>query len=418
LPLHTEILIVGGGAAGVCCAHYLHAAGCAVTLVDQAEICAGASYGNAGLIAASHCEPLPAPGMIARALQWLLDPESPFYIKPRPDIDLLQWLWQFRGHCNHSHLHRALPILKDLNAASLQLFNELAATEDLDIGFRQSGQATLYASRPGLADGIEKSRLLAQFGIESRPFSGDAVRTYAGGQRCLAVGGIYYPQDARVSPDRFVRALAHRLQARGVPLLTSTEVIGFLTAGRRIRAVETTRGQIAAERVVVAGGAWTPRIARQLNLRLWWIQPAKGYSLTYDRPENAPEIPLMLAESKVAVVPMDDGLRLAGTLELAGFDFSINRRRISAITKAVRRCLPDFDPASFRLREIWRGMRPCTPDGLPCIGRSKHWDNLLIAGGHGTLGILQSPATGKLISQLVTGEPPLMDVAPLRPERF
>lgn len=411
----TEILIIGAGAAGVSCAHYLQAAGRQVTLVDRTDVCAGASYGNAGLVCASHCDPLPAPGMITRSVQWLLDPQSPFYIKPRPDIELARWLWKFRGCCNRGHRQRALPVLKALNGASLELFIDLAATVP-DFGFRQAGHATLYATRRGLAEGLEKSRLLAEQGIDGRILPADALPGCAGLQS-RAVGAIYYPQDAQVDPDRYVRVLVRRLQSQGVPLLTATEVLGFETAGSRIRAAVTTRGRITAEQVVLAGGAWSTPIARNLKVRLW-IQPAKGYSLTYRRPAGAPEIPLMLAESKVAVVPLDDRLRLAGTLELSGFDFSVNRRRIQAIAGAVLRYLPDLDPATFELQEIWRGMRPCTPDGLPLIGRTRRWQNLLIAGGHGTLGILQAPITGKLISQLAIGERPEIDATPLRPDRF
>jgi len=411
------VVVIGAGAVGVCAAHYLAEAGREVVLVDRADVCAGASYGNAGLISASHCDPLPAPGMVSQAVRWLLDPESPFCIKLRPDLELLRWLWSFQRHCNRNHLHRAMPVLKDLNAASLQLFLELAATEGLEIGFRQPGHATLYATRRGLAGGIEKTRLLAELGIESRVMKAGDVQPFIGGQRNRALGAIYYPQDAQVIPDRFVRSLARQLQSRGIPLLTGTEVIGFVKAGNRIRAVQTTRGDIAAGQVVLAGGAESPRMAADLNIRLR-VQPAKGYSLTYRRPEATPPFPLMLAESKVAVVPMEDRLRLAGTLELAGLDFTIDRRRIGAIGKAVRRYLPDFDPSAFELQEIWRGMRPCTPDGLPCIGRTRRWENLLVATGHGTIGILQAPITGLLICQLVTGEKTRVDLSRLRPERF
>jgi D-amino-acid dehydrogenase len=195
------------------------------------------------------------------------------------------------------------------------------------------------------------------------------------------------------------------------------EVIGIETADRRIIGVQTTRGEIGVDQVVLAGGAWSPAITRRLKLKLA-IQPAKGYSVTFKRPPGYPAIPLGLGEARVIVTPMGDTLRVAGTLELAGMDLSVNLRRVQAILKNVPKFLRDLDPSRLELIEIWRGLRPCTPDGLPYIGRPRAYDNLVIAAGHAMLGMSLAPITGKLVSELTVRIEPSLDLTPFRIERF
>jgi len=158
-------------------------------------------------------------------------------------------------------------------------------------------------------------------------------------------------------------------------------------------------------------------LARNLQLNLP-MQPAKGYSITFTRPAQCPPLPVAMAESKVVLTPMEDTLRFAGTLELAGFDQSINPGRVQAILKAVRAYFPDMDPDSLELLEIWRGLRPCSPDGLPYLGRTPRYDNVILATGHGMLGISLAPITGKIVSQLSANEKPAINTAALGVERF
>jgi D-amino-acid dehydrogenase len=229
------------------------------------------------------------------------------------------------------------------------------------------------------------------------------------------VGGIHYPQDAHLIPDRFLRELARCVEGQGVRIELSTEVLGFELSQGRISAVSTTRGTFQPDQVILAAGAWSPVVARELKMNLP-IQAAKGYSVTVARTSPGPTIPLHLAERKVVVTPMGDTLRFAGTLELTGLNLSISRRRVTAIQRAVHEYLPHM--SAQKLIEVWRGLRPLTPDTLPIIGRSKTVENLILATGHGMLGVSLGPVTGKLVSQIAAGEPPLIDLHPFRAERF
>jgi D-amino-acid dehydrogenase len=413
----TETLVIGAGAIGICCAFYLNQLGKNVAVVEKDNICAGASHGNAGLIVPSHSIPLAAPGVITQGLKWMFDPESPFYIKPRLDRRFLSWLWKFRSACNEANVSRALPVMSKLNAASLELFDELAALEGVDFNLEKKGAVQVFLTRNEFDKGVEDARRLQEFGVESEVLEKNELEPYAANNRIAGVGGIFFPQDAQLIPDRLVHQLARHIESNGVELLTSTEVLGFESSGRRVTTVKTTRGDIEAEEVIVAGGSWSGDLARELKIKLP-LEPAKGYSVTYKRPPFCPDIPVMLAEAKVVLTPMDDMLRVAGTLELAGFDMSINNRRLQAILKAVTGYLPDLNPGDLELIEIWRGLRPCSPDGLPYIGRPRRYDNVIIAAGHGMKGISLAPVTGLIVSQLANNEQPQVDMSALSVERF
>lgn len=413
----TDILVIGGGAVGICCAYYLSGSDRHITVVEKGAVCSGSSYGNAGLLVPSHSIPLAAPGSMAKAFKWMLNPDSPFYIKPRFDARLIAWLRQFSRACTRRHVQAALPVIRDLHLYSLRLFKELSNRENLDFGFEEKGMLEIYASDRGLREGLKVARIVGEYGLEYRILSAEGLLNVMGNLRSTTVGGVYYPQDAHIIPDRFVHGLAERVRRRGVKILTQTEVLGFRTTGRKIIAVETTRGEIAAGMVVLAAGAWSPGIARELRLSIQ-IQPAKGYSLTFMRPPQMPDIPVTLAEARVVLTPMGSTLRLAGTLELAGHDLSVTRRRVRAILRAVPGYLPDIVPGDLDLIELWRGLRPCTPDGLPCLGRSDAFDNLIVAAGHGTLGISMAPASGKIVSQIADRQHPTVDLSMLKVDRF
>jgi D-amino-acid dehydrogenase len=261
--------------------------------------------------------------------------------------------------------------------------------------------------------------VLETAGIAAKILDREAAHALEPSLRPDVIGAVYFPDDAHATPDRFVRGLARLGEENGVSIRTETEVLGFRTDGSRVVAVETTRGDLPCREVVLATGSWSPSVARSLGLRVP-VQAAKGYSLTYEAPPGGPRLPVLCAEARVAVTPMGGErgamLRFGGTLELAGLDLTIDRRRVAAIERGARRflALPD----DLALLEVWRGLRPCTPDGLPMIGRPARWSNLVVATGHAMLGLTLGPVTGRLVGQIVTGETPLLDLAPVDPDRF
>jgi len=408
-------VVVGAGVIGVCAAYYLAEAGWQVTILEQGRVCAGCSYGNGGAIVPSHSVPLAAPGVWQQALRWLFNSKSPFRISPRFDPSLLAWLWRFRQACTEQHAGRALPVLRDLSYGSQALFHELMKNEELDCRYQETGAMMVYRTPRGFAAGLDEAARLRVAGIPSQTLDLSEARGLAPALSPSVLGAIFFPDDAHLVPDAFVRALARRAEDRGVDIRTETEVLGFRTNGRRIFGIETTRGDLQADDVVLATRAWSPLLAQMLGLRLP-IQPAKGYSVTYLQGSGGPRVPVILAEAKAGITPMSDWLRVAGTLELSGFDLSINRRRVDAIIRSAAQYVDGLE--SLPLREIWRGLRPCTPDGLPIIGRPSSLDNLILATGHAMLGVTLGPITGLLVSQLASGEKPKLSLHALRPQRF
>jgi len=414
-PQASDILIIGGGVIGICTAYYLARAGRPATLLEAGDVCSGASHGNAGFVLYSHIMPLAAPGVLGQGLRWLLDPTSPFYVKPRFSRELASWLWRFGSACNEKRTWRSMAVLSELSRISQTLFQELTVSGRLSTLYQKRGHLKLYRTDKGLDKGRQEAEWVAAFGVEGRTLSPDEIHELEPRVSGGIAGGIYFPGDAHLVPDGFVRELANLARTLGTDIHTGTEVLGLEARGSKITRVVTTRGVYQPNQVVLAGGAWSPAILRDLQLHLP-IQAAKGYSVTYRCLGNPLSIPLLLKEAAVAVTPMDRKIRFAGTLELAGPDLSVNLRRINAFLERIGEYLSDL--ADLELLEIWRGLRPCTPDGLPVIGRLQRYTNLILATGHAMVGMALGPATGMLVSQIAEGVEPEMDLTPLCLERF
>jgi len=410
-----DIIVIGGGIIGVSVAYYLAKQGHGVTIIEKDDIGAGSSYGNAGLIANGFSMPIAAPGVPIQGLKWLFDKSSPFYIKPRLNFDLISWLWKFSRACTEKQMRQSIPILLSLGQGSLDLFDELLAKENIDCDFKKKGRLILFTSEENFDAWKSDVALIREFGVSVSLLDADGVRQLEPNVLPSVRHGIYCESYAHVNPGQFVQEMAQMAKKEGIEIKTGTSVLGFETSGHQLMSVVTTAGKFVPNQVVLAAGAWSPEVIRDLKLKLP-IQPAKGYSLTYKRPPTSPKLPLQLSERKVAVTPMGDLLRFTSTLELAGFDPSINQLRIEAIRRSAREYLPGME--ALEQEEAWSGYRPATPDDLPIIGRSKMYKNLILATGHGSLGMTNGLITGKLVSQIVAGEQPLINIEPLRAERF
>jgi len=410
-----DIIVIGGGIIGISVAYYLALQGRSVTLIEKDEICAGSSFGNAGLIANGFAIPLPAPGMPSQGLKLLLDSTSSFYIKPRPNLDLLRWLWKFYRACNEKQMLQSIAILLSLGQGSFDLFDELFAKEGTDFSYEHKGRLILYTSEDSYQGGVADAALLRDFGVDASLLDAEGIRKIEPNVLPAVTHGIYCADYAHVTPDRLTHEMAALAKSQGVELKTGISVTGFETSGQQISAIRTTEGIFTPDQVVLAAGAWSPVLANCLKLRLP-IQPAKGYSLTYKRPSTSPQLPLSLAERKIAVTPMGEMLRFTSTLELAGFDPSINQQRLETIRRSVKEYLPGME--NLEQETVWSGYRPATPDDLPIIERNQKFKNLILATGHGTLGMTQGLITGKLVAQIIAGEQPSIDLTPFRADRF
>ncbi len=412
-----DAVILGGGALGLCTAYYLWKNGLRVAIIEKNKIGSGCSYGNAGLIVPSHIIPLAAPGVIAKGLKWMFNPASPLYMKPRVELDFISWLWKFSRSCNTVQMHKAVPILHALCQSSAKLFEELQQSKAFSFNLEKRGLLMLYQTEHEWQAEQEAVELAREMGMPVNNLNPAQIRELDANLHSNAFGGIYYPHDCHLEPGRFVNALAAFLRERGVQMLTNTTALQLFATNGKVTELKTSRGDFSADTFVLASGAWSSALVKDLRLRLP-IQAGKGYSITIPAPPNAPRVPLLLAEARVAVTPMGDRLRFAGTMELAGNDLSINQRRVQAICNAVPKYLPNLGAVDLLRAEIWAGLRPCTPDGLPYIGAFHEYGNLIAATGHAMLGITLAPITGKLVADLIFRQPIALDMSALHPERF
>jgi D-amino-acid dehydrogenase len=410
-----DVLIIGGGVIGVCTAYYAAKMGRTVTLIERGEICSGCSSGNAGWLVPSHCIPLAAPGALGKALKWMWRRDSPFSIKPRFDWTLLKWLVAFAAACNDRKVRNSIPVIRDLTFASLKLYDELNSLSGVTFGYRRDGCLAVFSTPTGFADGQRDAQLLRDHGIASQVLGKEEVVQREPSITPKIAGGICYPEDGQIVPVDFVHALAKKAQEAGAGILSSTRVIGFNQANGNIREVKTTRGNFHPRTVVLAAGADSITMARMLRINLP-VQAGKGYSFSISSSSFCPARPLLLSEAKVAITPFGDKVRFAGTLQLSGLNNTIDLTRLNAIRESSSRYLASSLPQN--LNEQWSGLRPCTPDGLPIISFAPTVPNLAVATGHAMLGVSLGPVTGKLTAQLVSGEPPDLDLSALALSRF
>lgn len=413
----SNILIIGGGAIGLCSAYYLSRNGATVTVIDQGEMGHGSSLHNAGYVCPSHFVPLAAPGVFKQGLKWMLNPTSPLFIKPRLDFDFLAWAWRFSKACNENVMRKAMPLLRDLLLDSSRLFEALASVEGLNFEFNKNGLTVLYRSEKGKHAVEHEAKLADEVGMEARLMDQRQLHEFDPQIEFRAHGGIYFPGDAYLVPAKLVQNLAEHLEHKGVKLIRQCKVKKIVAVGNKVSEVQTDKGVFHADEFVLASGAWSPLLVRDLGMHMH-LQAGKGYSITVQRPSVMPRIPYIFQERRVAVTPFSDSLRFAGTMELAGIDLSLNKPRIEAILNAIPLYFANVARPQSSDGELWGGLRPVTPDGLPYIGRFRQYNNLIAATGHAMLGISLATVTGKLVTEILTQQKPSHDLALLDPDRY
>jgi D-amino-acid dehydrogenase len=409
-----DIAIIGGGVIGVACAVELARRGAQVIVLERDRVGHGCSYGNAGWLTPSQAVPLANPSMLFKSFKWLLDPESPLYIQPRPDPAFLRWLIEFLLASRKGKFERGAAALVDLCRVSVDLWAEVAARSPEAFGFERHGLLAVYENTPSLEAAKRHVAVVSRAGVRAELWTAEEVRHKEPAIVGPQVGGYFYPDDAHCEPYGAVKALEAEARALGVQFCEDTEVYRIAN-GSGARQLMTTRGDIQASQIVVATGPWSESLGQMLGIRLPVIG-AKGYSLVLPPANPHPTRSIYLIERKVAVNPHRDALRIAGTLELVRNDFSINARRVDVIVRGAKGMLNIGErPAA---REVWRGLRPCTPDGMPMIGRVRGPGDVWIATGHQMAGLKTAPGTALLLAQLMTGETPRFDPEPFRADRF
>lgn len=414
MDIETDVAIIGGGAVGLSVAYVLQQRGRTVTVLERGEFEAGCSTGNAGLIVPSHVIPLAAPGVIQQGLRWLLRRDSPFRIKPRLDVGLLRWLWRFYWACSEEHVERSIPLLRDLNLESRAIYEQWLGAQNF--GFRSTGLLMLHETETGKKKGEKEAERAREAGLEVSRLDSEELKEVSAHLPGSVQGGVYYHQDALLDPLQLIGSLRQTLAPEDVSLRGGVEVTGFERKNGAVQFIRTTNGRVRANDIVIAAGTWSAALGEQVGVNVP-VEPGKGYSVTFNVPEERPSVPFILTEKKVSVTPLGDRMRFAGTLELSGFDRSVDWHRVQPILDTAERYVDDASGLS-EVEDVWVGFRPCSPDGLPIIGRVPGIDNLALATGHSMMGISLAPITAELIADILEGQRPRIDVSLLRSDRF
>ncbi|MFD2101560.1 NAD(P)/FAD-dependent oxidoreductase [Flagellimonas iocasae] len=411
-----RVVVVGGGISGLCSAYYLVQEGYQVTILDKSDVSTGASFINAGYITPSHFIPLAAPGIITQGIKWMMNSSSPFYIKPRWDVDFFKWTLLFKKSVSASKVKKAIPVIKELNLKSRDLYEEMISAVDFPFQFEKKGLLMAYRTAKSEEEELEVAEMAAKEGLEAIPLSKEEVHKMQPAFSDDVIGAVHYTCDAHMTPNYFMEQMKTWLKSQGVVFEFNQTVEEFVVNGKKITGVKTKDAVFGADEVVLAGGTWTYELAKSLNLYIP-VQGGKGYSMDVRR-NTGITMPAILVDAKVAVTPMEGFTRFAGTMEFSGNNDIVRKERVEALAGAVKSYYADFEINQEEKDKATSGLRPVSPDGLPYIGKTSKYDNLTVAAGHAMMGWSLGPITGKLVTQSITESTPSIDLKPLSPERF
>lgn len=396
---------------GVCCARALAARGWSARVFERGRVGGACSFGNSGFIAPGH-GPLCEPGLFERAMASMVDPVAPFHVVPTTDARTLDWLRRFRDACTEEHYSHCLRALSSLGRDMVERFSDIVETERLACDFHPGGSDIACFSERTLREAREEVASLSELGFPAETLDAAAARERfpALGEHML--GGAALSAGASINPYAFVSQLAARLRERGAcEIEEGTGVAACDGAGVTLDSGE----RVEADAVVLAAGMATPALASALGCEIPMCN-ATGYHADVRAGGRVFDRPLVLADADVILTPMEDFVRISGTVALGPGATALRERRTAVMLERSLRLAPALRGGEVISR--WEGHRPATPDGLPVIGAAPAAPGVFVATAHARLGLSLAPATGEAIAAMVSGEQPVWEMAPFRVDRF
>ncbi len=413
--MSKSVLVIGGGIVGLSCAYFLQKEGHQVTVVDKSTMDFGASYVNAGYLTPSHIIPLAAPGVMKQGIKWMFNQASPLYIKPRLNPDFLKWSLAFNRSCSQANVDRSMRAIRDLNLMSRELFPDIKKEEGFGFQLERKGLLMLCQTQKMLDAELKVADLAKSEGLEVCSVTAQEIKAMDPSVAIETIGGVHFGCDGHTTPVQLMTELKALLPKLGVDFKLQETVQDLIINTGCITQVKTDKAKYSPDQVVLASGSWSHKLAKKVGIKLL-LEAGKGYCINSKR-DLGISMPAVLCESKVAVTPMDGFTRFAGTMEIAGINHNINTKRVAAIANAANKYYPEITLNDSEKQEAKCGLRPVSPDGMAYIGKSKQCDNLVLATGHAMMGWSMGPATGKLVSQIVSEQQLEMDISPFNPDR-
>jgi glycine/D-amino acid oxidase-like deaminating enzyme len=411
----TDTIVVGGGIVGICTALYLQRTGRTVTIVERHEPGAGASGHNGGIFAVDECVPTGTPEVIRSVPRMLRDPASPLSIQWRHLPRLGPWLGRFALASRSSRVEEIAGALQSLTAPAIGAYQPLVEGTDAADLIHQGGMVFAYQDADAFAASAPIRELRARHGVTFDVLDADGLAAFD-----PTLGGGQFSHGVHMREWRFTsdpgelgrRLVAQFVRAGGV--VRCAEVGGFEQRGGRVEAVVTAHERIPAGSVVIAAGAWSHLLARQLGFHVP-LTAERGYGVDLPLPSIQLRVPVLLADVHVGVRNHGTGIRLLGMDELAGVDAPPRFGLTDRLLRLARRAFPELRTDGAN---PWMHSRPSLPDSLPVIGPVPRVDNAFVAFGHGHKGLALAAITGQLVQQLADGQDPAVDLTPYRPTRF
>ncbi|WP_369997133.1 NAD(P)/FAD-dependent oxidoreductase [Winogradskyella sp.] len=410
-----KVIVIGGGIIGLCAAYFLQKEGHNVTIVDRSSLNSGASYVNAGYLSPSHVIPLSAPGVMRKGIKWMFNPSSPLYIKPRLDLDFLKWALAFDKSSNTKHVEKSALVIRDITVLSQKLYEDISTSESFTAQYEKKGLMMLCQTDMALSEELNMAKMVIDLGLEAKEINKFDIKELEPDVNINAIGGIFYKCDHHSTPNEFMKEMKSYLKKVGVTFLTNEKVMDLSFDRATITSIQTNKQNLVADEFVLAAGSWSALLSKKIGLKLL-LQAGKGYCINTKQPTGI-TLPAILAEAKAAVTPMNGFTRFAGTMEIAGINHNINRKRVDAIANAVNRYFPQIEVSKNEKEDAACGLRPVSPDGLPYIGKSSKCNNLTIATGHAMMGWSMGTATGLLVSEIISNKKTSLGLNPFHPDR-
>ena len=414
----ANIIIIGGGIIGLSSAYYLLQQGHQITIVDKTDMLDGCSYGNAGYVSPSHFVPLASPGIVKQGFKWMTDSKSPFYVQPRLSKSLVNWGMKFIKSATKGNVDASAIPLRDINLLSKQLYEDLCNVPGFSFYYVNKGMLDFFKTDENAHHAEEMVAASKKLGLDAKLLNKQEVQQMEPELNMDIKGAVYFKCDSHMYPNKLMKDMIAYLTNNGVTIKTCEEVKTFIKEGNTIKGFRTKVSEYFGDHVVLAAGAWSGEVASNLSLNIPMVG-GRGYSMTFEDLPFKIKQPIILSEARVALTPMaENKIRFGGTMEITSTNTPPRMNRVRGIIESVKKYFPDVEIPFPEKDKIWFGFRPCSADGLPYIGKVNKYNNLVIASGHAMLGLSLGPATGKLVSEIITEETTSIDIKAFNPDRF
>lgn len=411
-----KVVIIGGGISGLFSAYYLSNLDYKITIIDKFSFKNGCSHGNAGLIVPSHIIPLAAPGIIPMAIKWMFNSKSPFSFHPHLEKNFVNWCIRFFLNSTQNNVYNSIKPLRDIALLSSKLYQDFSTEHGNDFGLTSKGLLMLFKNSKTAEEETELAKLAKKYGITANELSRGQIKKLDPNCNYDVLGGVHYLTDSHLTPDLLIKLLIKILKDKNVTLIDNDSVESIITANNKIQSITTKNTLYKADIFIFAAGVWTTKLLKKIDVDLP-IVAGKGYSFNLPIQSNFPKFPSILVDNKVAVTPMKNNLKIAGTMEIDNINNKIRMNRVTGMVNSFNKNFPDLNVQLPEKKDVWFGLRPCSIDGLPYIGNINKFNNLFVATGHAMLGLSLGPATGKLLSEIISHQSPSINSDAFEPQR-